>query len=100
MEIPNLRQRAWQHVSGRLRWLLWGAPRPPREARGRFLLYFGIASWLFSLVFIGLMLWFFSQYLWPSLGWLGIGAVTLLGFVTTRGMFQGLSGGEVGKMIT
>jgi len=87
-------------VSGRLRWLLWGAPRPAREPRGRFLLVFGVASWLFSLAFLALMLWGFFQYLWASLGWLGFGAVTLLGFVTTRGLFQGLFAGEVRKMIT
>src|SRR5262249_6184130 len=52
LEIPNLRQRAWQHVSSHLRWLLWGAPRPTSDPRGRFLLVFGIASWLFSLVFL------------------------------------------------
>ena len=40
LEIPNLRQRAWGYVAGHLRWLLWGAPRPAREPRGKVLLTF------------------------------------------------------------
>src|SRR5262245_27407465 len=56
LEVPNLQQRAWGHVKGWLRWLLWGAPRPVREPRGKLLLGFGVASWVFSLVFLLLML--------------------------------------------
>jgi multidrug efflux pump subunit AcrA (membrane-fusion protein) len=100
LEIPNLRQRAWDNVKRRLRWLLWGAPRPAAEPRGRFLLAFGMASWAFTLFFVALMLWGFFQYFWAGLGWLGLGAVTLLGYTTSRGLFHGLSGGEITIMIT
>lgn len=100
LEIPNLRQRAWSNVTGRLRWLLWGAARPAAEPRGRFLLAFGFASWVFTAFFLVLMLWGFFQYLWASVGWFGLGAIVLLGYSTTRGLFQGLSDGEVIIMIT
>lgn len=100
LEIPNLRQRAWNNVKGRMRWLLWGAPYPAAEKHGRFLLAFGIASWGFTAFFLALMLWGFFEYLWASLGWLGLGAVTLLGYTTTRGLFQGLCDGEFVIMIT
>ncbi len=33
MEIPNLRQRSFDHTMGRLRRLLWGAPQPERPER-------------------------------------------------------------------
>ena len=35
VEVPNLRQRAVGYVSARLRWLLWGARRPPRRSGRR-----------------------------------------------------------------
>src|SRR5262245_2050987 len=100
LEIPNLRQRAWDNLKRRLRWLLWGAARPAAEPHGRFLLAFGIASWAFTLFFVGLFLWGFFQYLWASLGWLGLGAVTLLGYTTSRGLFHGLSNGEITLIFT
>src|SRR4051812_37998522 len=50
LEMPNLRRRAWESVTGHLRWLLWGAARPDTEPRGRFLLGFGAMSWVYSLV--------------------------------------------------
>jgi hypothetical protein len=56
LEIPNLRQRASDYVLARVRWLLWGAPRPEQEPRGRILLAYGLVSWLYSLVFLALML--------------------------------------------
>jgi hypothetical protein len=47
VEVPNLRQRAFDHLTARLRWLLWGAARPERSPRGRLLLSFGVVSWLY-----------------------------------------------------
>jgi putative peptide zinc metalloprotease protein len=99
LEIPNLRQRAWKQVASHVRWLLWGAPRPIRQERGRMLLGFGLVSWLYSLVFLALMLWAFFQFLWSSWGWLGLGGVLLLSWFSIRGLFQGFSGGEVRKML-
>src|SRR5207247_1977959 len=45
-EIPNLQQRSFHELKARMRWLLWGAPRPSSPPRGRFLLTYGLASWL------------------------------------------------------
>ena len=45
------------------------------------------------------MLWAFFQFLWPSWGWLGIGGIALLGFVSARRLFQGCAAGEVRNMI-
>jgi putative peptide zinc metalloprotease protein len=99
LEVPNLRQRAWERVMGQLRWLLWGAPRPAALARGKFLLLYGAASWLFSLAFLVLTIVGFSRFLGARWGLVGAGAAALLGVFTFRGMFQGFAGGEVRKMI-
>jgi putative peptide zinc metalloprotease protein len=99
LEIPNLRQRSWDHVAGQLRWLLWGAPRPAREPRGKFLLAYGLASWLFSMTYLVLMLVVFYHLLGSRLGHVGAACTGLLGLATVPGMFRGLGGGEVSKMI-
>src|SRR5207302_1911215 len=54
--ILNLRQRALGHVAGHLRWLLWGADRPLPDQRGRFLVGYGLACWLFSVGYLVVML--------------------------------------------
>ncbi len=99
LEVPNLRQRALEYLTGHLRWLLWGAPRPARKPRGKFLLGFGLVSWLYSLTFLLLMLVGLAHFLGARWGPAGIGAVAALGLVSTRGLFQGISAGEVRKMV-
>lgn len=49
---PNLAQRARKRWVKTLQWLLWGARRPSREPGSAFLLWYGLASWLF----LGLMM--------------------------------------------
>jgi multidrug efflux pump subunit AcrA (membrane-fusion protein) len=100
LEVPNLQQRAGDQLRGRVRWLLWGAVRPEREPRGRLLLGFGAVSWLYGLVFLALMLWGLFHSLGARWGWLGTGAVALLGFLAARGLFQGFAAGEVRTMVT
>src|SRR5262249_47184162 len=56
LEIPNLRQRALGRFQARLRRLLWGAPKPEPEPHGRLLVGFGLATWLYSLVFLAAVL--------------------------------------------
>jgi multidrug efflux pump subunit AcrA (membrane-fusion protein) len=97
--IPNLRQRALDCLQVRLRRLLWGAPPPEREARGRVLLVFGLASWLYSLAFLALSLVVLTHFLGARLGLLGLAAVVCLGLLTLRGLFHGFTAGEVRKMI-
>jgi multidrug efflux pump subunit AcrA (membrane-fusion protein) len=99
VEVPNLRQRAVGYVSARLRWLLWGAKRPPREPRGGLLLGYGAASVLFSLAFLGLMLWSLGQWLGSQWGFLGVAPVLLLGLVAGRGLLHGVFAGEAKAMI-
>jgi len=79
LEIPNLRRRAWQHVTSHLRWLLWGAPRPVAQPWGQFLLGFGVASWLFSLTFLVVMIVALGRFLDDRWGLVGLGGVFLLG---------------------
>jgi putative peptide zinc metalloprotease protein len=99
VEIPNLRQRSIDYLKGKLRRVLWGAPKADREPRGRFLLGFGIASWVYSIGFLGLMLFAISRYFGAKLGPLVFAAMALFGLFTMRTMFQGLSNGEVFTMI-
>jgi multidrug resistance efflux pump len=99
LEVPNLRQRSWERLGGWLRWLLWGAPRPARLPQGRFLLAYGLASWLFSLFFLALMLVGFYQFLGARWGPAGVALTVLLGWATVPGMFQGFAGGEVRNMM-
>jgi multidrug efflux pump subunit AcrA (membrane-fusion protein) len=98
LEAPNLKQGASDYLKGHLRWLLWGADRPPREQRGRLLLSFGAVSGLYALVFLALVLWGLFQSL-GTWGWLGLGGVALLGLLAARGLFRGIAAGEVTKML-
>jgi multidrug resistance efflux pump len=100
LELPNLRQRSLDHFNGQLRRLLWGAPRPAAEPRGRLLLGFGLISWLYSLTFLTLMLGALLLFLWRDWGWAGLVGVAVLGLVSTPGVLHGFTAGEVGKMIT
>jgi multidrug efflux pump subunit AcrA (membrane-fusion protein) len=99
LEVPNLRQRALAFLTAHLRWLLWGAPRPARAHRGQLLLGFGLASWLYSLAFLLLMLVGLAHFLGRQWGAVGIAAAVVLGLVSTRGLLQGISAGEVRKMM-
>jgi putative peptide zinc metalloprotease protein len=99
LEIPNLRQRAWARWTGHLRWLLWGAPRPPSEPQGRLLITFGVASWVFSVIFLVCMLAGLLQFLGSHWGWVGFGLVAVGGLVSARTLFQGFSTGAVRNMM-
>jgi multidrug efflux pump subunit AcrA (membrane-fusion protein) len=98
-EIPNLQARAQAHLKGYLRWALWGAPRPDPEPRGRFLLAYGLASWLFPVGMLVALFWFLGEYLASVAGPAG-GAVALAGAVLLlSGHFGGVLGGEARKMV-
>jgi multidrug efflux pump subunit AcrA (membrane-fusion protein) len=99
LEVPNLQQRAGQYFKRRLRWLLWGASRPEVEERGSTLLTYGMVSWLYSLAFLGLSLWFMSHFFGARLGLLGLVIVGFLGLMSVRGLFHGFMAGEVRNMI-
>jgi multidrug efflux pump subunit AcrA (membrane-fusion protein) len=99
LEIPNLQQQAAVYVKGQLRSLLWGATRLEAEPRGRVLLLYGLVSWLYSLVFLGISLAVLSHFLGARLGLLGLAAVVLLGLLSLRGLFHGFTAGEVQTML-
>jgi multidrug resistance efflux pump len=99
VEVPNLQQRAAAHVKGWLRRLLWGAARPEPEPRARFLLVYGLVSWLYSLAFLGLSLVVLGGVLGARLGLLGLAAAVLLALLSLRGLLHGFTAGEVRKMI-
>jgi putative peptide zinc metalloprotease protein len=100
LAIPNLRQRAVRHFQTQSCRVLWGGPRGNDEPRGRLMLGFGLASWLFSLTFLSLMLLAMFHFVWRLWGWPGTVPVAYLGLVSARGLFQGFSVGEVHKMLT
>jgi multidrug efflux pump subunit AcrA (membrane-fusion protein) len=98
-EVPNLYQRSWDHLRGQARRLLWGAAPPEGEPRGRFLLLYGLVGWLYSAMFLALMLVTLPRLLGPSWGWLGVVAALLLGFISVRGIGFGFCAGEVTTML-
>lgn len=99
LEIPNLRERSMGRLSGYVRWLLWGAPGPEHEARGRLLLGFGIASWVFSLAFLTFMILTLAQIARTWVGAVGVVVVVVLGTLLLRSLFTGFGGGEVFAML-
>jgi multidrug resistance efflux pump len=100
LEIPNLQHRALTGFKGRLRGLLWGAPPPPDcEPCGRMILAFGLATWLYSLVFLAMMLAALGRFVRARWGWIGLGGVALVSLVASRGLFREFSSGEVVTMI-
>jgi putative peptide zinc metalloprotease protein len=99
LEMPNLRRRAWESVTGHLRCLLWGAARPAPEPRGRFLLGFGAMTWAYSLAFLCLMLAGMARLLDASWGPAAIGFTLFMVAVRVRRRLRGILTGEVATMI-
>jgi multidrug resistance efflux pump len=99
LEVPNLQQRSAAHVKGWLRRLLWGAPRPEPEPGGRFLLLYGLVSWLYSLGFLLGSLLVLTHVLGSRWGLLGLAAAALLALLSLRGLLHGVTAGEVRTMI-
>ncbi len=97
--MPNLRRRAWESVTGHLRWLLWGSARPAPEPRGWFILGFGAMTWVYSIVFLGLMLAGMARLLDESWGPLAMGFMTFMVAVRVRRRFRGILTGEVTTMV-
>lgn len=98
LEIPNLRQRALDHVSAHVRWILWGAPRPDALPRGTTLFLFGVASWSFTLFYVSLMLIAMHQLFLRSLGAFGLALVAGLGWIILPALIGDAFSGEVKNM--
>lgn len=99
-EVPNLQQRGLSCFKAHLRRWLWGARRPTPEPRGRFLLGYGLVSWLYMVVFLSLMLWGMFWFFGNKWGVTGMSAVTLLGLVSARGLVKDTTAGEARRMIS
>ncbi|WP_406696396.1 efflux RND transporter periplasmic adaptor subunit [Singulisphaera sp. Ch08] len=99
LEMPNLRRRAWESVTGHLRWLLWGAARPAPGPRSRFLLGFGAMTWGYSVAFLCLMLAGMARLFDGSWGPAAIGFTLFMVAVRVRRRFRGILTGEVATML-
>lgn len=98
LEMPNLQKRALGECKAEVRRMLWGAPPPAAEPRRKLLFCFGLATWLYALAFLAVILGVLFPFAEAHLGLLGAGGVGLLGLVTMRRVCQGISSGEVSKM--
>ncbi|MEX2139193.1 MAG: HlyD family efflux transporter periplasmic adaptor subunit [Pirellulales bacterium] len=98
LAISNLRQRALDYLAAHLRWLLWGAKRPPRDERSKTLLIYGVACWVFSIGFLTLMFSYLTQTAYSTVGLWAAVAVAVVGLFAVRPLFAGLLQGELYKM--
>src|SRR5262245_14749140 len=97
--IANLQQRSVGRFKAHVRRLLWGAPRPEAEPRGRFLTYFGIATWVFGAGFLALVMYGLFSWAISNGGFVWLVLVNLLAFLGVRALFRGFCEGEVVNMI-
>lgn len=100
LEIPNLRQRGWDHWMNVLRWVLWGAPRPAGIANAKAVLLYGMISWTFSLAFLGVMFVHVLRLLDSVWGLFGSCGLAFVASLVVRRLFRGFSKGELYKMLT
>ncbi|HEX3869258.1 MAG TPA: efflux RND transporter periplasmic adaptor subunit, partial [Pirellulales bacterium] len=99
IEIPNMRQRALEYVAAYLRCGLWGAQRPICDRRHAALVSYGITCWIFSIVFLTLMLIALGNMAQRFIGSWGLLPIAVLGLVAQRSMLRGLGAGEVRRML-
>lgn len=97
--IPNLFEKSRESLFAHLRWLLWGASRPERHQHRRILLSYGLASWGFTTLVVGLLIYSFAVSVSGYLGMWGAAAVAGLGTLLFRGMFRGVLGDDFGRML-
>ena len=99
LSIPNLRPRAVDYWMSHLRWLLWGAARPPSIPRSRPLLLYGFMCWWFALVFLDVIFLEFFSYMGGQFGVTGLVFVLLLLSFGIKRVFTGFFSSEFGAMI-
>lgn len=99
LDIPNLRSRAWRRLMAHCRWLCWGAARPRPEPRGKLLLAYAAASWLFSLALVSLTVVVLVRALGIRLGLAGAAVGLALGVVIYPRFFKNFAQGEFRAML-
>ncbi|MGC1276427.1 MAG: efflux RND transporter periplasmic adaptor subunit [Planctomycetaceae bacterium] len=99
LELPNLRERSTGRMQAWVRSWLWGAPRPTRIPRGIVLFWIGLATWVFSLSFLVLMLTGLGTWAASQFGGVGITATAVLAIATVPTMFRGFAAGEIRTML-
>lgn len=99
LSIPNLRTRAMEHWMGHLRWMLWGAAKPPSAEHHRALLLYGVTIWFFSLTFLNVIFVQFFEYMGGQFGITGLLFVGLLLTFACRRVFKGLFESELMTML-
>lgn len=99
LEIPNLSQTAYFHWMSHLRAVLWGGPRPKRPSHPKFLFFYGMCSWTFSIVIVCLMFWWMGKFWAKHLGGLGVGMVVPLAMLVGNTLFRDVFTGETGIVL-
>jgi putative peptide zinc metalloprotease protein len=101
--MPNLSSRGRKRWFKTLGWLAWGGSRPAAEPHSRFLLLYGLASWLFiGSLLCGLVLNVVGvlRLEGAQIGYLGTGLSLLMSAVIGRNVFKGVFAGEFTKMLS
>ncbi|MGZ0166967.1 MAG: efflux RND transporter periplasmic adaptor subunit [Planctomycetales bacterium] len=99
MGIPNLFTKSREYFFAHCRWLLWGAPKPERVPRSKFVLSYAIVSWLFTTLIISFLIYSFAVYFSGYCGLWGAAAAVGGGSLLLRGLFRGTLGDDFGKML-
>lgn len=97
--ISNLRSRSKDYWMSHVRWLLWGAERPDRQAAGTILVLYGIFSWIFAIIFLDLVFLQLLKGANAHFGMVGIAFTMLLLAYAMRRVFKGFWGGEFMTMV-
>lgn len=98
LALPNLSVIGWLRWLATLRWILWGAPRPAAIPHGRFIVSYGMASWLFTFLFLGVMALGLARF-GSLMGTAALGLSLSVFGVMVLVVFRGVFYGEVRKMI-
>jgi multidrug resistance efflux pump len=97
--LVNLQRRGLAAVFGWARCVLWGARRPATDDRGRAVLAYGLAAYLYRIVFLSILIVAMARFAYGRWGYLGLIGVAILARLILRNFVTGLFAGEVRRMI-
>jgi multidrug efflux pump subunit AcrA (membrane-fusion protein) len=99
LEVPNLRSQARTYFAAHVRWLLWGASKPPSRKNGLPLLGYGFVIWAFALIFLNYIVFTVLHLVDKKSGLVSkVFTVTLVTYAIRR-VFSGFSEGEFTQML-